>query len=244
MQSIRVAIAGANGRMGRRLCALLEEATDLSLAGKLEENDTTLPPQTQVLIDFSSPEGFRRWLAACGHARVPFVSGTTGLSEADLAALEEAAASIPVLHATNMSLGVAVLARLAAEAASLLGPDCDIEIGETHHRHKKDAPSGTALTLADAILSATGRGREVLVHGRHGMTPRAAGSIGVHSLRMGDVIGEHTVSFGAAGEHLELTHKATSRDTFALGALRAARWILDKPPGVYQVADVLGLEER
>lgn len=227
--------------MGRRLAALIEEAADLSLAGGLECEDAALPPDTQVLVDFSSPEGFRRWLDACRENRVPFVSGTTGLSDADINRLDDAAKVIPVLHATNMSLGVAVLSKLAADAAQLLGEDYDIEIVESHHRRKKDAPSGTAETLANHILAALGRSRDALAFGRHGMTPREPKSIGIHSLRLGDIIGEHTVHFASSNERLELTHKATSRDTFAQGALRAARWIAGRSAGRYSIDDVLGL---
>lgn len=228
--------------MGRRLAALIEEAPDLSLAGGLEHDDAALPPRTQVLLDFSSPEGFRHWLGACRDAQVPFVSGTTGLSDVDLSRLDDAAKVIPVLHATNMSLGVAVLNKLAADAARVLGDDYDIEIVESHHRHKKDAPSGTADTLASHILAALGRRREALVFGRHGLAPREPRTIGIHSQRLGDIIGEHTVHFAGGGERLELTHKATSRDTFAAGALRAARWIAGKPPRRYRIEDVLGIE--
>lgn len=227
--------------MGRRLAALIAETPDLSLAGGLEHDDAALPPETQVLIDFSSPEGFRHWLKACQDARVAFVSGTTGLSDADISRLDDAAKTIPVLHATNTSLGVAVLNKLAADAAQLLGDDYDIEIVESHHRQKKDAPSGTADTLANHILAALGRSREALVFGRHGLSPREPGTIGIHSLRLGDIIGVHTVHFATGGERLELTHKATSRNTFAEGALRAARWIAGKPPGHYAIDDVLGI---
>lgn len=228
--------------MGQRLLALIEEQEDLVLAGALRRADSELPPNSTVLVDFSSPQGFRHWLGSCGAAGVPFVSGTTGPSEDDLRLLDEAAKRIPVLHATNTSLGVAVLNRLSAEAARLLGEDYDIEIVESHHRHKKDAPSGTADTLARTILEATGRDESALQMGRHGMEPRAKGSIGVHSLRMGDVVGEHTVHLATDGERIEITHKATSRDTFARGALRAARWIVGKRPGRYSMEHVLGLK--
>lgn len=241
MSPLRIVIAGVNGRMGRRLAALVEEAPDLALVAGLEQEDTSLPPDTQVLVDFSSPEGFRRWLDACRGAGAAFVSGTTGLAESDLALLADAAKSIPVLHATNTSLGVAVLNKLAADAARMLGGEYDIEIVELHHRHKKDAPSGTADTLAERILDATGRPRSDLDFGCHGLAPRRSGSIGLHSLRLGDVVGEHTVHFATAGERLELAHKATSRDTFAQGALQAARWIAGKPPGRYGMLDVLGI---
>ena len=212
-------------------------------AALLTRGDAELPA-ADVLIDFSSPAGFRHWLAACREKRVPFVSGTTGLDLADYVLLDAAAADIPVLHATNTSLGVAVLNRLAADAARLLGHDYDVEIVESHHRHKKDAPSGTADTLAKIVLAALERGEGELQFGRRGMEARQPRSVGVHSLRLGDVTGEHTVHFAADGERLALTHAATSRDTFARGALRAARWIAApprRPPGRYAMGDVLGL---
>ena len=240
MNPIRVAVAGANGRVGQRLRALIDEADDLAVAALLGRDDGDFG-DADVLIDFSSPAGFRHWLAAGRDKRVPLVSGTTGLTADDLALLDAAAADIAVLHATNTSLGVAVLNKLAADAARLLGDDYDVEIVESHHRHKKDAPSGTADTLAKVVLAALDRDADALQFGRVGMSPREPKSIGVHSLRLGDVTGEHTVHFAADGERLALTHAATSRDTFARGALRAARWIVARPPGRYAMGDVLGL---
>ena len=245
MNSLRIAVAGANGRVGRRLRGLIDEADDLTAAAMLGRDDETF--DADVLVDFSSPVGFRKWLAACREKRIPFVSGTTGLVADDYALLDAAAADVPVLHATNTSLGVAVLNKLAADAARLLGDDYDVEIVEQHHRHKKDAPSGTADTLAKVVLAALERTEDDLQFGRRGMDARRPQSVGVHSLRLGDVTGEHTVHFAADGERLALTHAATSRDTFARGALRAARWIVTRPPrpprppGRYAMADVLGL---
>lgn len=237
---MNIAVAGANGRVGQLLLKNIDEADDLELAGALTRDDRELPA-CDVLIDFSSPTGFGHWLAMCVEAKVPFVSGTTGLGKADETQLDEAAKSIAVLHATNTSLGVALLNKLAAEAAATLGLDYDIEIVESHHRHKKDAPSGTAATLARVIVEARGQDPSALTHGRVGMDPRTRGQIGVHSLRMGDVIGEHTAHFSGEGERLELTHKATSRETFSRGAIRAARWIVGKSAGRYAMTDVLGL---
>lgn len=237
---MNIAVAGANGRVGQLLLKAIEEADDLQLAGALTRDHRELPA-CDVLIDFSTPEGLQHWLAACVEAKVPFVSGTTGLRDSEETQLDEAAAEIAVLHATNTSLGVALLNKLAAEAAATLGQDFDIEIVEAHHRHKKDAPSGTAATLAQSVLRARGQDPSVLAHGRVGMEPRTSGQIGVHSLRMGDVVGEHTAHFAGEGERLELTHKATSRETFARGAIRAARWLVTKPSGRYAMPDVLGL---
>ena len=227
--------------MGRRLRTLIDEADDLEAAAMLGRGDDVFDGDADVLIDFSAPAGFRKWLAACRDKRVPFVSGTTGLDAGDYGPLDAAANDVAVLHATNTSLGVAVLNKLAADAARMLGDDYDVEIVESHHRHKKDAPSGTADTLAKTVLAALNRGEEALRFGRRGMSPRRRREVGVHSLRLGDVTGEHTVHFAADGERLALTHAATSRDTFARGALRAARWIADKPPGRYAMTDVLGL---
>ena len=169
------------------------------------------------------------------------MSGTTGLSAADFAVLEEAAARIPLLHAPNMSVGIQLLLRLVEETARALGPGFDVEITEVHHRHKKDAPSGTALRLAETVAGALGR--DLAKDGRYGregqVGARTAEEIGVLALRGGDVVGEHTVHFFGEGERIELTHRASNRGAFATGALRAARWIVGKAPGVYVMQDVL-----
>ena len=171
------------------------------------------------------------------------VIGTTGLLPEDHAAIDRAAADIPVLQAPNMSLGVNLLFKIAAEVARTLGDDYDIEIVEGHHRFKKDAPSGTAMGLADAILQATNKTRDALLYDRHGDDcVRQRGQIGMHALRIGDEVGRHTAYFAALGERLELTHVATNRDTFVHGALRAAKWLARQKPGRYSVADILGLE--
>ncbi|MEM8875088.1 MAG: dihydrodipicolinate reductase C-terminal domain-containing protein [Planctomycetota bacterium] len=203
------AIAGATGRMGQRILALAEQATiTLERGGDL--------PTADALIDFTLPDGFRYWLAKAVDAGMPFVSGTTGLTDEDQARLDRAAIHIPVLHATNTSIGVAVLNRLAAEACRLL-PDADVAIVETHHIKKLDAPSGTAKTLA----AATGRA-----------------DVPTESLRLGDVVGDHTLHLALPGERLELTHRATSRDLFAHGAIRCAAWLIGKSAGRYAVDDV------
>ena len=181
-------------------------------------------------------------LPVCRQNRIAMLIGSTGLEKSDHAMIDEAAREIAVLQATNTSLGVAVLNRLIAQAANLLGDDYDIEILEAHHRQKKDAPSGTAMTLADTLLRATGRDDSALRFERHSSTePRKAGEIGMQSLRMGDEVEAHTVYFATAGERLELTHRAHTRNTFTAGALRAAEWLSDKPAGRYAFADVLGL---
>lgn len=218
---LKIAIAGAAGRMGQRIIALARESNRFEILAELKR-EQALNASPKVLIDFTNPTAMRGWLEVCCERGIAFVSGTTGLSADDEAALDRAAKKIAVLHATNMSLGVAVLNKLAAQAARELGPDCDIEIIEAHHRFKKDAPSGTAKSLQAAVVDAIGAERE----------------IGVHSLRMGDELGRHTIVFAALGERLELTHQATNRDTFAAGALHAAEWIAHRPAGRYSMDSV------
>ncbi len=266
MVPLDIAITGATGRMGKRLIALASSSPlDLKLAAALVRPghpsigtdagelagigaigvklSSQLPDHTDVLIDFSSPAGMLHWLAVAEHVRLPIVIGTTGLTPDHHRRIDEAALNIPVLQATNTSLGVAVLNCLCAQAAKLLGSDFDIEIVETHHRYKKDAPSGTAITLADRILEAVGKTRDELAYGRDGaQAVRQQGSIGMHSLRMGDVTGTHTAHFSTEGERIEITHAATSRDIFARGALRAAHWIAGRGAGRYRIEDVLGIQ--
>jgi len=259
-----IAILGAAGRMGQRLVALAKEDGGFQIAAAIERPDHELlardcgevagagpigtpitfdlRPTPQVLIDFTTPASTRHWLKTCRDRRIAMLIGTTGLHEKDHESIDQAATDIPVLQAPNMSLGVNVLFRLAAEVAKMLGDDYDKEIVEAHHRFKKDAPSGTAMGLADAILRATGKTRDALAFDRHGDdVVRKRGEIGMHSLRIGDEVGRHTVSFAALGERLELTHVATNRDTFVHGALRAAKWLAGQKPGRYTIADMLGL---
>jgi len=261
----RVAIHGAAGRMGLRLVALCCADDALELAAAIDQPghassgkdagtlagiepcgvrlSDRLDSQVDVLIDFSVPAACRAAIGQCIETGSNVVIGTTGLTEDDHRAIDEVAATVAVMQAPNMSLGVNVLFALAARVAQQLGDDYDIEIVETHHRFKKDAPSGTALGLAEAICTATGKNiGQALVHGRHGDdVPRQRGQIGVHALRSGDVVGRHTASFATLGEQLELTHIASTRDVFAHGAIRAAKWLVGKPPGRYGMADVLGL---
>lgn len=194
-----------------------------------------------VLVDFSAPQGAMRAIALAVDAGVPLLSGTTGVDAAFFEALDRAAERIPVLHAANMSLGVAVMRRLAREAASMLPADFDIELVELHHRHKRDSPSGTALALVQAAAEGRGVDAEAALRGsREGMVgPRVSGEIGAFGVRGGDVAGEHTLYFMGEGERIELTHRATNRDIFAAGALRAAAWLKDQPPGRYAFDDML-----
>lgn len=258
--TLRIGIAGASGRMGQTLIAATQAAGDLLLAVTLdlagspaaghaagEPVMTTDIDQAvaacDVLIDFTRPAGTLLHAAACARHDCALVAGTTGFSPAERAQLAVFAQHVPIVFAPNMSVGVTVLLSLVELAAAKLGPAYDIEIVEMHHRGKIDAPSGTALRLGEA--AAAGAGVDLAaaaVYAREGVTgERAHGSIGFATLRGGDVVGEHTVVFAGTGERIELTHRATSRQTFAEGALRAARFIVGKPPGLYDMADVLGL---
>jgi 4-hydroxy-tetrahydrodipicolinate reductase len=195
-----------------------------------------------VAMDFSLGDAVAAHARACATAGVPILVGTTGLDAEARAALESAAASIPVLIAPNTSVGVAVLSKLAAEATVSLGSSYDVEISEAHHRTKRDAPSGTALRLGELIAAERGqRLSDIAAIELSGNIPRPPGSIGFSVLRAADIVGEHTVTFAAAGERLELTHRATDRITFAQGALRAAAWLVGRPAGLYGMRDVLGL---
>ncbi len=262
-KKIDLAITGAAGRMGQRLVALSQADGAFKIVGAIERPDHPslsrdageiagvgpigtpltfdLRPTPQVLIDFSSTDSMRHWLKTCRDRGIAMVIGTTGLRDADHATIDQASRDIAVLQAPNMSLGVNLMFKIAAEIAKRLGDDYDIEIVEAHHRFKKDAPSGTAAGLAESILQSTGKKKSSLVYGRKGdEVPRKRGDIGVHSLRIGDEVGKHTAYFAALGERLELTHIATTRDTFALGALRAAKWLAGKKAGRYGMGDVLG----
>lgn len=264
---ISLAITGAGGRMGKRLVALaLEEqprrfaivaAMDAASAPSIGQDagrvagvgdcgmkiTAELVASPQVLIDFSAPAATRAMLPRCVQKKCAMIIGTTGLTVEDQRLIDDAARSIPVLQATNTSLGVNLLLQIAAQVAQKLGADYDIEIVEAHHNQKKDAPSGTALSLAESICKATGRAMEKnLVHGRHGHdAKRTPGSIAMHAVRMGDVVGEHTIYYATQGERIEIKHVASTRDTFVRGALRAAAWIAGKQPGRYAMKDVLGL---
>ena len=239
---IRIAVAGALGRMGREVVRLVDDSADLLLSGSWDAKGTTelaaALTGAEVVIDFSSPEGLATLAPLAAERGLAIVSGTTGLGDQARAALAAAAVHVPVMHAPNMSVGVAVLADLVTEAVRRLGRDFDVEIVEMHHRMKVDAPSGTALRLAEAAEAA--RPGLERVHGRSGAVgARRSGEIGILSLRGGDVVGDHTVVLAGPGERLELTHRASSRETFARGAIRAARWIVGRPAGLYGMADVL-----
>jgi 4-hydroxy-tetrahydrodipicolinate reductase len=250
---------GAAGRMGQKILTLAAADPAIRIiagvdrqAGSLRAlgvpTDAPLVDRLPVepgavVIDFSHHSAFPAVAAHCAAHGMALVSGTTGIAPAELAkALDAAAAKVPVLHAMNMSVGVNVVFQMAAKLAAVLGEDYDIEVVEAHHHHKKDAPSGTAYGITDAICAATGRTRSDLVHGREGdVGARRKGEIGVHALRMGDVVGDHTVYYVGNGERIMLGHVAHSRDIFAQGALRAAVFMARQAPGRYAMAQVLGL---
>lgn len=240
----RIGIIGSQGRMGQAIAAAIADAGE-NLAGGVDQGGdvSTITGGADVLIDFSSPAALESNLDAAMAAGIPIVIGTTGLEERHHWLIDVAAEKIPVLQTGNTSLGVTVLAHLVREAASRLGDDWDIEIVETHHRMKVDAPSGTALLLGEAAAE----GREVsladkAVRGRDGITgKREAGTLGFASLRGGSVAGDHTVHFLADNERLSFSHLAENRGIFAKGAVRAAQWLLEQKPGRYTMPEVLGL---
>lgn len=240
----KIGIFGSNGRMGRAIADVIADS-EATLAGGADQGDDaeTLARASDVIVDFSSPAALAEHLAAARAAGTAIVIGTTGLGPDHHAMIDDAARAIPVLQAANTSLGVNLLAHLVRETAARLGSDWDIEIVEMHHRHKVDAPSGTALLLGNA--AAAGRGvdlAEVATHGRHGITgERPEGAIGFAVLRGGSVAGDHQVIFAGEGERLEIGHRAESRDIFAQGAVKAALWLAGKPAGRYAMTDVLGL---
>jgi 4-hydroxy-tetrahydrodipicolinate reductase len=240
-----IIIAGAKGRMGQALLRCAATVPAITVNGRIDLGDDlgAVLGQADVVVDFTFHESTLAFARLCAAQKKAIVIGTTGHSEAERKELTALAAEIPMVWSANYSTGVNALFWLTRKAAEILGPGFDLEILEMHHRLKKDAPSGTAATLAQILAEARNLSLEQAArHGRHGVPgERTAGEIGLHSLRGGDVVGDHTVIFASAGERVELTHKASSRDTFALGALRAAQWVAGKKPGLYDMQDVLGL---
>ena len=240
---MKIAILGAAGRMGRKLCELAPEAglEVVSRVDVAEGFDHEWPADTEGVIDFSHHTALPPAIAKAAAAGIPYVIGTTGVMPEEQQAVDAAAKKIPVVQSGNYSLGVNLLLALVNRAASVLGPEYDIEITEMHHRHKKDAPSGTALMLAKS--AAAGRGVvEEFTYGRCGDTgERPRGEIAIHALRGGSVVGDHTVMFAGELERVELTHKAQDRSAFAAGALKALAWAKGRAPGIYTMQDVLGL---
>lgn len=266
--SVRIALAGVSGRMGRALLESVAADADCVLHAAIDRAGSPLLGQdanaalgsasdvqvtdqaqtalvgAQALIDFTRPEATFGYLDACVAAKVPLVIGTTGFDEAGRARIADAARRIPVVFAPNMSVGVNLLMKLAELAAQVLEDGYDIEIIEAHHRHKVDAPSGTALGLGQAVARTINRDlASCAVYGREGVTgERDPKTIGFATVRGGDIVGDHTLLFAGIGERVELTHKASSRATFAQGALRAAKWLQGRAPGLYDMRDVLNLK--
>jgi 4-hydroxy-tetrahydrodipicolinate reductase len=265
---LKVVIAGCSGRMGHALLESVFADAELVLHGAIDRPDSpqigrdageqfgkvsgvkishdvaTALVGADVLVDFTRPEPSLQYLAACRQAGVKLVIGTTGFSTEQKQQIESASSDIGIVFAPNMSVGVTLLINLVQSAAKVLAEGYDVEIIEAHHRHKVDAPSGTALRLGEAAASALGRDLETCaVYGREGVTgERDPNTIGFATVRGGDVVGDHTVLFAGIGERVELTHKASSRATFALGALRAAKFLEGRKAGLYDMRDVLGLK--
>ena len=264
---MKIAVAGASGRMGRMLVEAVLEAPDAELAGALDvagspaigrdagdflgrATDVRITDSlddalagADVLIDFTRPEGTLRHLEACVRHGVRMVIGTTGFDDAGKAAIRDAAQRIGVVFAPNMSVGVNATFKLLEIAAKILAQGYDIEIIEAHHRHKVDAPSGTALKMGEVIAQALGRDlKQVAVYGREGVTgERDPSTIGFATVRGGDIVGDHTVLFAGIGERIEITHRSASRVTYAHGALRACRFLMGRQAGLFDMQDVLGL---
>jgi len=266
---INCIVTGAAGRMGRRIVDIVLETngTDIACATERPGHDIIgmdigdflglgkkgcavaddlrhIIDMGDVVIDFTTPETTMQNIRTAAKSGKAMVVGTTGLGKDDLKEIKRLSKKIPLVVAPNMSVGVNLLLKVLAEMASVLDEDYDVDIVETHHRHKKDAPSGTALKMAQVVASARGRSLDkVGAFTRHGIIgERKRGEIGVQTLRIGDVVGDHTVIFGTLGERIEVTHKASSRDVFARGAVRAAQWVVGKPAGIYDMQDVLGIK--
>jgi 4-hydroxy-tetrahydrodipicolinate reductase len=245
MSNFKLLVTGCKGRMGQAVIDAAD-AQGVMVGAGIDVGDS-LPTSLDLcdcVIDFTSHHFTTELLAECLKQKKSLVIGTTGHTNEELAAIKDASKSIPIVFASNFSVGVNTLFWLTRKAAELLGPDFDLEVVEMHHRLKKDSPSGTARTLVEILADV----RELQYdtdcrHGRFGdVGARTKTEIGVHAVRGGDVVGDHTVIFANVGERVELTHKASSRDTFANGAVRAARWLADKPAGIYDMQDVLGLK--
>lgn len=266
---VKAAVTGAAGRMGARIIGIIGNTEGIELVGAIEHDEhyalgkdagevagvgtlgvkissdvDAVMKEADVIIDFTFPDVTIENLTAVSKHGKAAVIGSTGFSASEMEEVKKLAANIPCIIAPNMSMGVNLMLKLVAEAARALGNDFDIEMVETHHKLKKDAPSGTAMKLAEVAAEAVGRSlSEVGVFERHGMIgARSKEEIGVQTLRGGDVVGDHTVYFYGTGERLEITHRATSRDTFATGAVKGALWIAGKKPGIYDMQDVLGLK--
>ncbi|WP_321157701.1 4-hydroxy-tetrahydrodipicolinate reductase [Providencia stuartii] len=268
--TVRVAIVGAGGRMGRQLIQAAQNQEEIQLGAAIEREGSSLigtdagelagvgklgisvvdsldkvVNDFDVVIDFTRPEGTLCYLAFCRTHQKAMVIGTTGFDEQGKQAIADAAKSIPIVFAANFSVGVNLVLKLLEKAAKVMGDYTDIEIIEAHHRHKVDAPSGTALAMGESIATALGKDlKDCAVYTREGYTgEREAGTIGFATVRAGDIVGEHTAMFADIGERVEITHKASSRMTFANGAIRASGWVVSQKSGLYNMKDVLNLED-
>ena len=241
----KIAITGSNGRMGRALIRAVKINPDVSQGPMLNRGDdiNLVLKDFDVLIDFTRPEATLNALSICQNAGKAMVIGTTGFSDEALKIIDQASSDIPIVFAPNMSVGVNLTLKLLETTAKVIGTDSNIEIVEAHHRHKVDAPSGTALKMGEVIANALGRDlSECAVYGREGTEqPRDKQTIGFSSIRGGDVVGEHSVTFFMEGERVEITHKASSRMTYANGAIKACQWLTNKANGLYSMQDVLDL---
>jgi len=266
---INAVVTGAGGRMGVAIINAIAATDGIKLSGALEREDSPFlgkdagevaaagkagvkitddveraARNADVIIDFSTPDATMKVLETASVLGISMVIGTTGFSHQQREHIKEVGRKTSIVMAPNMSIGVNLLLKLVSDAARTLGPDYDIEIIEAHHRHKKDAPSGTALRIAEVIAESTGRDLEkVAVYERNGIIgERRPEEIGIQTIRAGDIVGDHTVMFGTVGERVEIVHKASSRATFAIGAVKAALWLSDKPDGLYDMQDVLGFK--
>jgi 4-hydroxy-tetrahydrodipicolinate reductase len=242
----KIIITGAKGRMGQMLINCAAKMPELQVVGQVDQGDdlNQVIDQGEVVVDFSFHSSTAGFAEICVAHQKALVVGTTGHTDAEREKIRNLKSKIPIVWASNYSTGVNTLFWLTRKAAEILGPAFDLEVVEMHHRLKKDAPSGTAKSLAEILADVRKQQLEkVARHGRVGIVgERTASEIGIHSIRGGDVVGDHTVIFANVGERVELTHKASSRDTFANGALRAAQWVVKQKPGLYDMQDVLGLK--
>jgi 4-hydroxy-tetrahydrodipicolinate reductase len=266
---IKVTVCGAAGRMGSRIIALSKDYPEIKLVGAVESKDNSrlgddagvvagigelgikivddiekVIDNTDIAVNFTNPEATIEHLKIVKKHKKSIVIGTTGFDNEQISLVQKASKEIPIVLSPNMSIGVNLLFKILKDVAKVLGDDYDVEIIEAHHRMKKDAPSGTAIKMAKVIAEALGRNfDEVAVYARKGIIgERTKKEIGIQTIRAGDIVGEHTVIFGGLGERIEITHKASSRDTFARGALKAVLWLYGKPAGLYDMGDVLGIK--
>ena len=243
---LRLLVNGAQGRMGRAIigCAACDPAVTISGEAESDEELVSYLSNSDAIIDFTHADVTARVLERCVEAKKPLIIGTTGQTEFVRTQIKNAALTIPIVFAPNYSVGVNTLFWLTRKAAEILGPEFDLEVVEMHHRLKKDSPSGTARGLAEILADVRKlQYASDIRHGREGMVgERTSSEIGMHAIRGGDVVGDHTVIFANIGERVELTHKASSRDTFAKGAIHAAKWAHTQPPGLYTMQHVLGLD--